>query len=77
MQSNEPLIVQAIEDAILLRRSEAEAHSEPFKSHHLVRLREYRKLLLHARGRLIQSRDRKGAGIKGTSNGNLHPAEVR
>lgn len=66
-RSNEPLVVQALEEAILFRQWCAEGNPEPFKSEDLSRVREYRKLLNHARGRAIGER----------RNGNLHPRKVR
>ena len=60
-QSNEPLIIQAIEEAILFRQACAYSNLEPLKSGDRERVREYRKLLHYVRGRLIQSRARKQA----------------
>lgn len=65
--SNEPLLVQALEEAILFRRWCADGNSEPYKSEDLIRIREYRKLLFRARGRTILRR----------RSGNSHPGEVR
>ena len=64
--SNEPLIVQALEEAILFRQWCADGNPEPTRSEDLAHIREYRKLLQHARGRRLER-----------TNGNLHPGEVR
>lgn len=65
--SNEPLVVQALEEAILFRQWCADGNPEPYKSEDLARVREYRKLLHHARARRMQKRN---------SNANSHPREV-
>mgnify|MGYP001601915256 CR=1 FL=1 len=69
-RSNEPLLVQALEEAIFYRQAllAGELGSvKGFESEDRARIREYRKLLAHARGRTIRRR----------RNGNPHPGEVR
>lgn len=56
MKSNEPIIVQALEEAILFREWCARGKPEPFKSEDWEQVREYRKLLQHARARAIRQR---------------------
>lgn len=74
-QSNEPLVVQALEEAILFRQWCADGNPEPFRStagrdrsEDWARIREYRKLLQRARAKVITRR---------VGNGNTHPREVR
>ena len=51
--SNEPLLVQALEEAILFRQSCADGNPEPYRSEDRLRIREYRKLLHRARGKVL------------------------
>jgi len=66
--SNEPLLVQALEEAILFRRLWADLNPEPFRSEDRERVREYRKLLQRARAKILEQR---------TADGNTHPGKVR
>lgn len=54
--SNEPLIVQALEEAILFRQFSAAQSPEPSRSEDLERIREYRKLLQRARSKTMERR---------------------
>ena len=73
--SNEPLVVQALEEAILFRQWCADGNPDPYRSEDLERIREYRKLLHQARARAIEVRGQK-SGVRGR-NGNSHPGKVR
>ena len=54
--SNEPLIVQALEEAILFRQWCADGNPEPTRSEDLAHIREYRKLLQRARSKTMEKR---------------------
>jgi len=80
MPSNEPLVVQALEEAILYRQALLTGEIESvkgFESEDRTRIREYRKLLQHARAKAISHRSLVVAARKGENNGNPHPGEVR